>query len=160
MGFHVAQLNIGALRETLDHPEMAEFTEALGPVNELAEAAPGFVWRLTDEDGQSSSYVTLDAVEDPKIAFNYSVWEDVESLKDFMYKTDHVRYLRRRASWFESVDEAITVCWWTPIGHIPGLADAYQRLLDLREAGPSERGWPLTSPWPKPETQPATEHER
>lgn len=53
--FHLAQLNLGLFQAPLDAPEMAEFTAALGPINAIAESTPGFVWRLKDEDGGSSS---------------------------------------------------------------------------------------------------------
>lgn len=143
---HLAQLNIGRLNLTLDDPAMAEFVAALGPINEIAESTPGFVWRLTDDDGQSSSYVPIPGVDDPLIAVNFSVWEGIEPLKHFMYKSGHATYLRRRREWFQPVSEAITVCWWIEAGTTPDLGDAYQRLLHLREHGPSERGWPMNSP--------------
>ena len=143
---HVAQLNIGRLVKPLDHPDMAEFVAALGPINEIAEATPGFVWRLTDEDGQSSSYVPIPGVDDPMLAVNFSVWEDLDSLKHFMFKSGHATYLRRRREWFEAVTEAFTVCWWIEPGTIPDLRDAYERLLHLREHGPTATGWPLNHP--------------
>ncbi len=63
--FHLAQYNVGRIRSPLDHPDVAEFIAALDPINALAEASPGFVWRLTGEDGQSSSYVEVDGIDDP-----------------------------------------------------------------------------------------------
>jgi hypothetical protein len=54
---HIAQLNIGRLNHPLDAPETAEFVAALEPINAIAESTPGFVWRLKDESGASSSYV-------------------------------------------------------------------------------------------------------
>ena len=149
--YHLAQLNVGRLVQPLDHPDMAEFTEALGPINELAEASPGFVWRLTDESGQSSSYVSLPEIEDPQVAFNYSVWESLDALRGFVFKTDHVGFLRRRTNWFEPMNDIITVCWWTPAGNIPPLDEAYQRLLGLRADGASESGWPMSAPMPQPQ---------
>ena len=47
--FHLAQVNVARMRATLDDPLMAGFVAGLGPVNALADAAPGFVWRLLDE---------------------------------------------------------------------------------------------------------------
>ena len=148
--FHLAELNIGRLNKPLEAPETAEFTDALDRINALAEASPGFIWRLKDEDGNSSSYVELSDTDDPLLIANYSIWQDLESLKDFMYKTDHMSFLRRRTDWFAVPTEAITVCWWEPAGSIPSLDEAYDRLKHLREHGPSETGWPLTSPMAKP----------
>ena len=150
-GYHLAQLNVARLRHPLDSEESAEFVAALAPINELAEAAPGFVWRLVDEDGNSSSYVPVPAIEDSLVIVNYSVWRDLESLKHYVYKSGHATYLRRRREWFEPSEQASTVCWWTPAGTIPDVADAYARLEQLRAEGPSDRGWPPTRPRPTPD---------
>ena len=150
MTFHLAQLNIGRLLHPLDAAETAEFVAALDPVNQIAEAAPGFVWRLTGDDGQSSSFVDLPGVDDPLMISNYSVWVDLESLKHFMYKTDHAAYLPRRREWFAKLDEAATVCFWIPQGDTPSLGEAYARLEHLRTHGPSPMGWPLNKPFAQP----------
>ncbi|MGE0729134.1 MAG: DUF3291 domain-containing protein [Acidimicrobiia bacterium] len=150
MGWHLAQINVGRLRAPLDAEEMAEFVAALGPVNELAEASDGFVWRLTDEDGASSSYVRIPQVDDPLVAVNYSIWCDLDALKAFVYRSGHAPFLRRRRAWFEAPAEAITACWWVPAGDIPSLAEAYDRLLHLRAHGPTERAWTFARPFPAP----------
>lgn len=150
MEYHLAELNVARLRHPLDADETAEFFAALDPINALAEATPGFIWRLKDDDGQSSSFVSAPAIVDPLVIVNYSVWRDVASLKHYVYKSGHVSYLRRRREWFVPMEEASTVCWWTPAGVIPDVADAYARLELLRTDGPSEQGWPLGRPFPAP----------
>jgi hypothetical protein len=145
-GHHLAQINVGWLHHPLDAPETAEFVEALGPINALAEEAPGFVWRLTDEDGASSSYVDLPGADDPLLIVNFSVWSDVAALRAFLYDTEHVGYLRRRREWFERGDEATSACWWIPVGAVPEVGDGYRRLLHLREHGPTAVAWPLNHP--------------
>ena len=145
-GVHIAQLNIGRLHHSLDSEETAEFNAALGPINALAEATPGFVWRLVDDDGQSSSFVRLPGEGDPLMIVNMSVWSDLESLEHFMYRSGHSSYLRRRREWFERSEVATSVCWWIPVGEIPDLADAHRRLLHLREHGPTVEGWPVKHP--------------
>jgi hypothetical protein len=149
-GHHLAQINVGRLHRPLDAAETAEFVEALGPINALAEAAPGFVWRLTDDEGASSSYVDLPGTDDPLLIVNFSVWTDVEALKAFMYETDHVGYLRRRREWFQRAEEATSACWWIPTGDVPDVGDGYRRLLHLRAHGPTDQAWPLTRPLPPP----------
>ena len=145
-GFHVAQLNIGRLHHALDSEETAEFNAALGPINALAEATPGFVWRLVDDEGLSSSYVRLPGEDDPLSIVNLSVWADLDALKHFMYRSGHAMYLRRRREWFEKSEVATSVCWWIPAGDIPDLADAHRRLLHLREHGPTDEAWPVNDP--------------
>jgi len=151
---HLAQLNLGRFRLPLDHPEMADFANALDRINAIADASPGFVWRLTDDDGGPSSNVTVPGATDPLIASNLSVWTDLESLRDFMYRTDHGSYLRRRREWFQHDADAMTVLWWIPAGHIPTLDEALERLDDLRAHGPSERAWPLRRTMPPPTPTP------
>lgn len=148
--FHLAQLNLGLFRAPLDAPEMAEFLAALGPINAIAESTPGFVWRLKDQDGASSSFVEVPGRSDPLWAPNMSVWEDIESLQHFMYKSGHASYLRRRVEWFQKPDRPINVLWWIPAGDIPTLEDAVRRLDYLTDNGPSEQGWTLTRPFPHP----------
>ncbi len=146
----LAQLNLGLFRAPLDNVEMAEFAAALDPINAIAEASPGFVWRLKDDDGGSSSYVDVPGREDPLWAPNMSVWKDLDSLKHFMYKSGHASYLRRRTEWFQKPDRPINVLWWIPAGENPTLEDAIKRLDYLTDHGPSEHGWPLTTPFPPP----------
>ncbi len=149
-GHYLAEFNLARLRQPLDHDESAEFLASLDPINALAEASSGFVWRLTDDDGQSSSFVSLPEIDNPLVIVNYSVWRDLEALKHFVFKSGHASYLRRRREWF-SVDEgAATVCWWTPAGQIPDVGAAYGRLKTLRSEGASAAGWPMSQPFPQP----------
>lgn len=150
MDYHLAQLNVARLRRPLDAEENAEFVAALEPMNAIAEASPGFVWRLIDDTGQSSSFVDVPAIDDPLVIINLSVWRDLESLRHYVYKSGHSSYLRRRQEWFEPTTQPSTVCWWTPVGTVPDVADAYDRLERLRVDGPSADGWSLTRPVPAP----------
>ncbi len=148
--YHLAQLNVGKLHHPLDHEATAEFVRAFDPINALAEVSPGFVWRLTDDDGQSSSYVRLPGEDDPLVIVNFSMWEGLESLRHFVYKSGHASYVRRRREWFQKLDEAYHVLWWVPAGTIPTLAEAYDRLRRLRTDGPTEHAWSLAAPFPPP----------
>ena len=149
--YHLAQLNLGLFRAPLDDEEMAEFRLALDPINALAEATPGFVWRLKDEDGGSSSYVDVPGMDDPLWAPNMSVWESLDALRHFMYKSGHASYLRRRSEWFQRPDGLINVLWWLPAGEIPTLDDAVRRLRHLEANGPSQTGFGLTNPLAPPD---------
>ncbi len=150
--FHLAELNIGRLRQPLDHPDTKEFLDALDDINALAEASPGFVWRLKDvETGRSSSYVRAD--DDPLVIVNLSVWETAEQLHDFVYRTAHTPFLRRRRQWFEKVD-AYLVCWWVPTGHEPSVDEAMAKLAQLGRDGPGDEAFTLRDHRPAP-TAPA-----
>ena len=130
---------------------MREFEMALDPINAIAEATPGFVWRLTDDGGQSSSYVELPGNDDPLLIINYSIWEDLESLKHFIHKSGHMAYLRRRREWFEAIQAPTSVMWWIPRGEVPTVSEANDRLSHLREVGPSQHAWTLAKPHPAPD---------
>jgi hypothetical protein len=52
--FELAQVNIGRLRAPVDHPMIKDFFDNLDPINALAEASPGFVWRLTGEGNNAT----------------------------------------------------------------------------------------------------------
>jgi hypothetical protein len=145
---HLAQFNIARLYHPLDAPETAEFVAALDGVNKLAEASPGFVWRLQDEDGRSSSYVP--AYEDPLLVVNLSVWEDPESLRGFAYRGRHLAFFRRRHEWFQEHAQPYLVCWWLPVGELPPVEDAVRRLDLLRASGPGPEAFTLAAPLPPP----------
>ena len=57
---HLAQANFGRMLAPLDSPALAGFAAALDPVNALADAAPGFVWRLQDDAGNATSFRPFD----------------------------------------------------------------------------------------------------
>ena len=144
----LAQLNIGRLRAPIDAPETAEFVAALPEINALAEAAPGFVWRLVGDGTDDAT--SLRPFDDDMIIVNASVWESVEALRDYVYNTAHVGFLRRRREWFVAMAEAYTVLWWVPDGHIPTMAEAAERLADLRANGASPTAFTFRDPYPAP----------
>jgi len=77
----LAQVNIARMREPLDSPLLAGFVAALDPVNALADAAPGFVWRLQTEDGNATAVRSFewDRAGSAGVLINMSVWESVET---------------------------------------------------------------------------------
>ncbi|MCA9907045.1 MAG: DUF3291 domain-containing protein [Anaerolineae bacterium] len=133
MSHHIAQLNIARMRAPLDDPSMADFVANLDPINTLGEEAPGFVWRLKDEDDNATSLRPFDAMT----IVNMTVWESIDALFQYAYYSDHARVFRRRAEWFEKVSEAMIVLWWIPAGHIPSMDEAKARLTYLRQNGPT-----------------------
>jgi hypothetical protein len=145
---HLAELNIARLHQPLDHADNTEFVASLDAINLLAESSTGFVWRLKDDAGNSSSYVVV--YDDPLLIVNLSVWTDVESFRHFVYRSGHSAYLRRRKEWFSGSDLDQLVCWWIPEGTTPDPHDAARRLEHLRVHGPSQEGFRLTEPLDPP----------
>jgi hypothetical protein len=132
-GHHLAQLNVGHLRKPLDAPESAGFMNGLKPINALADASPGFVWRLTDEGGEDATGLRPNGDD---MIVNLSVWESLRTLWDFAYRSDHLDFVRRRKEWFVRMEGPVAVLWWVPAGHIPPVEEALSRLARLKEEGP------------------------
>jgi hypothetical protein len=127
----LAQVNIARLNAPLDSPSLANFVARQDELNALADRSPGFVWRLQDDEGYVRPY------EDPRILFNLSVWESVESLRTYVYSSAHVEVVRRRREWFSKLDRVHAALWWVPKGHRPSIDEATERLAHLDQHGPT-----------------------
>ena len=112
----LAQLNIGVIKGPMDSPVMADFAASLERINSVAEAAPGFVWRLQTEAGDATA---IRPFENENMLVNMSVWKDLDALRKYVYHSAHVEVMRRRREWFEPMSEAFLVLWWVPRGHRP-----------------------------------------
>jgi Domain of unknown function (DUF3291) len=146
--FELAQLNIGVIRGAMDSPVMADFAANLERINALAEATPGFVWRLQTDEGDATAIRPFD---DENMLVNMSVWRDVAALNGYVYQSAHVELMRRRREWFERMDEAFLVLWWVPVGHRPGVDEALARLARLREHGPTPEAFTFRRAFPAPD---------
>lgn len=145
--YELAQLNIAIMKEPLESPSMADFVANLDRINKLAEASPGFVWRLQSEAGDATAMRPLG--DDTLI--NVSVWRDVESLNHYVYGSAHVDILRRREEWFERMREAYVVLWWIPTGHRPSVQEAIEKLSLLRAKGPTQDAFTFRNAFPAPD---------
>ena len=130
--WELAQLNIAHLSAPLESPELADFVANLDRINALAEESPGFVWRLKDDIRESDN---LDQPFADDVIVNLSVWETVDALHHYVYRTAHTQIMRRRAEWFRHSSSATAVLWWIPMGHRPSLIEAKERLLRLIQQG-------------------------
>jgi hypothetical protein len=135
---HLAQLNVGRLRAPLESPMIDDFRNNLDRINALAKASPGFVWRLQDESGNATGIKVFD--DDLEI-INLSVWESIEALADFAYRSGHVELLRRRREFFEAPTQPILCLRWISEGTIPTVEDALARLEHLRTHGPTPKAF-------------------
>ena len=135
--YQLAQLNIALMKEPLDSPLMAEFVANLERINALADSAPGFVWRLQTEEGDATAVRPMGE----QTLVNMSVWRDVESLNQYVYKTAHIEIMRRRKEWFDRMQAAPFVLWWVPAGHRPLLDEAIAKLELLRNQGPTQEAF-------------------
>jgi hypothetical protein len=147
MPYQLAQLNIARMRFPLESPEMADFVNNLDRINELADSSEGFVWRL---QGDGNDATSLRPFDDDFIIVNMSVWQNLESLKNYVYKSAHTDILKRRAEWFEKMRDAMVVMWWIPTGHIPTVTESKERLEHLRTNGSSAFAFSFREAFPAP----------
>ncbi|HEX4773480.1 MAG TPA: DUF3291 domain-containing protein [Bryobacteraceae bacterium] len=131
---HLAQINVARLVAPIDDPRIADFVAQLDAINALAEPSEGFVWRLQSEEGNATESPYRD---DPFVIVNMSVWNSVEALKAFTYKSGHLAALRDRSKWFEKMDSPHYCLWWIPAGQIPSVAQAAERLAHYQRYGAS-----------------------
>jgi len=133
--YHIAQVNIGRIKAPIDDPLMAGFTGRLNEINALADGSPGFVWRLQTDEGNATY---LRPYADDRILLNMSVWETIEELKHYVYRTAHAELLRQRQAWFDKFAGAYTALWWVPEGHRPGIDEAKKRIAYIDAHGPTQ----------------------
>lgn len=146
--YHLAQYNIAWIVAPLDSPAMADFTDNIAAINQLAEQAPGFIWRHQTEDGDSTAIRIRD---DDRIIINFSVWQDAESLFQFAFYSGHADYYRRRKEWFTHEDEPYAVLWWVAAGHEPSVEEAEAKLAELSQRGPSQSAFTFKKRFPVPD---------
>lgn len=152
-GFHIVQINIARFVKPKDHPDNAGFMDALDDVNALAEAAPGFVWRLV---GDGNDAISVEVVpDDPRLAVNMSLWTDVEALAAFVYRNpEHLAIMRRRREWLEHM-AVYQALWWVPVGHIPTVAEGMAKVEHIAKHGPTAEAFTFKESFAAPDGTPA-----
>jgi hypothetical protein len=145
--YQLAQLNIATMKESKESPIMADFVANLDRIYAIAESSPGFVWRLKDEEEEAAGMRLFGE----GILINMSVWENIQALRDFVFKSAHLEVLRRRREWFEKMSEAYTVLWWTPAGQHPTVLEAKERLMQLRQYGPTTHAFTFREAFADPD---------
>jgi hypothetical protein len=127
---------------------MADFMSRLEEINAIADRAPGFVWRLVDDAGADATALRPYG---PDVMVNMSVWESLETLYDYAYRSGHLDLVRRRKEFFhhDGLPE-YAVLWWVPAGTLPTLDEARKRLDLLAERGPTADAFTFRSRFPPP----------
>ena len=131
---HLAQANVARMRGPLEDDVMAGFAARLEPLNALADESPGFVWRYQTDAGDATE---VRVFNDELILFNMSVWESIEALENFVYRSNHIEALQKKAEWFERANRASLALWWIEAGHLPSVEEAKERFDILWSDGPN-----------------------
>ena len=143
---HLAQINIGRIKAPLEDPSMHGFVSRLAELNALADGSDGFVWRMKDDQGDGNTY--LRPYDDDRMIVNMSVWASVEQLRAYTYDTAHAAMLKQRRDWFEKIDRVILALWWIPVGHVPTIDEAKERLASLEANGPTPFAFTFKTTFP------------
>lgn len=146
--WHVAQYNIAWMITPYEDARFDSFRARLDELNQLGDRSRGFVWRHQTADGNSTSVRVRD---DPRILINFTVWETVEDLFAYAFKSDHVEVYRKRNEWFEHKEEPWAVLWWVPAGHEPTVEEGEERLRYLAEHGPTQHAFTFKQRFPPPD---------
>lgn len=154
--YQLAQANIARTRGKFDSPIMAGLVARIEEMNELAESSDGFVWRQPGVDVTAEALLAFEHHHSPfeadRIFYNMSVWESVEALRSYIYKTAHTEMLRAKDDWIEDSDEPSLVLWWIPAGSISTIAESARRWQTLRNEGPTEAAFTLSRLFPESPT--------
>jgi len=142
--YHLAQINIAEAKAEMDTEMMSGFVTRLDEINALADSFSGFVWRLQSEEGDATA---LRVFDNALLLVNMSVWESLESLRRFVYKSMHVELIQDRDTWFDKMKAAHQALWWVPEGHIPAAEEGKERLKYIQLHGPGEFAFTFTRPF-------------
>lgn len=145
--YHIAQLNVARAAAPFDDPVMSDFMARLDEINGLGDSSPGFVWRLKGDGGTS---IELRSDDDPLFVVNLTVWESIDDLFAFTYRSEHKTVFARRFDWFERRSGPSVCLWWQPAGTIPSLEEALRRLGHLEEHGPTAEAFTFKQRFPPP----------
>lgn len=145
--YHIAQLNVARAVAPFDDPVMSDFMARLDEINGLGDSSPGFVWRLKGDGGTS---IELRSDDDPLFVVNLTVWESIDDLFAFTYRSEHKTVFARRFDWFERRSGPSVCLWWQPAGTIPSLEEALRRLGHLEEHGPTAEAFTFKQRFPPP----------
>ena len=150
--FHLAQVNIARSVAPLDEAVMAGFVARLDEINALADGSPGFVWRFQTEAGNATA---VRPYADERILVNMSVWETLEALRQYVYRSAHAQLIARRQDWFHKFEQPFLALWWVPAGHVPSVLEGRARLEHLQAHGDSPEAFSFKRSFPAPERLPA-----
>ena len=126
----IAVHTYGLLRGERGSAEVKDFEDGIDAVYAVAERSDGFIWRV-------SNYDNIAPPPFGPAARTLSIWQDVEGLKHFVFKTLHGRFYDRKSEWFLAAEEPMMVLWNVTPDTRPTMDEAYKRLELLRSDGPS-----------------------
>lgn len=130
---HLAQVNIAKKLAPLHDPIMQDFINNVDKMNTIADSSPGFIWRMKNEDKDLGAQV----FQDDSLVINISVWENLDALFSYTYKSGHIEVFKRKKEWFSKMKMLHMAFWYVSEGYEPTFQDAKARLDYLNKYGDS-----------------------
>ncbi|KJD34848.1 hypothetical protein PW52_13115 [Tamlana sedimentorum] len=131
--FYLAQVNVAKCKAPLDDPIMQDFVNNVNRINAIADQSEGFIWRLEGEEKNEVAQIFQDA----SLIVNISLWKNLESLFNYIYKSAHVDIFKRKKEWFSKIELSHMAFWYIPESALPTLQEAKHKLDYLNEFGSS-----------------------
>lgn len=144
--YQLAQINIAQMKgSSFTDPIMAEFVANIDRINHIAEASPGFIWRLKDEEDNA---LNMNPFDDTSLLINVSVWKDIPTLKSFVYGAMHTEIMQRKRQWFHHFKGFYYALWWIDAGAYPTASEAAKKLSYLQTHGSTEKVFTFKNNYP------------
>jgi hypothetical protein len=139
VNYHLTHANLARARAPLDDPLMKEFVDHLDEIDALAQSWPGFVAQPTlPDEGE---------VYREPFLLNVSIWESVDSLREFTYTSRHSELSDRRVEWFVQLGRPSYVLYWSTVGLLPSEREIRRRLEHLEQHGPTPLAFTFERPF-------------
>ncbi len=111
----------------------SEFINNRDQLNRLGEKSKGFIWHLIVDHAINHEIIQLD--DDAYTPVNLSVWDTIDDLYDYVYKTTHGEMLLRKADWLAKMQQMRTAIWYVAPDHLPSIKEACERMAMLQKEG-------------------------
>ena len=148
--YRVAQINFARLPVPLSDPQLEGFVTLLQGANTLAEASPGFVWRLDEHSAAASADRVFPNQAPGTTLVNLSIWKSVSALQRYAIMGKDGGVVNARQSFFQRFEGRWVALWWVPEGHFPEVADGWARIQHLRRHREQPYAFSLWRPFPPP----------
>jgi hypothetical protein len=143
--YHLAQINVARANAAFDDPALADFPDQVDAINALADGSPGFVSRLQTPEGNATGIRIND---DNRLFVNLTVWENVEALREYAYRSGHMDVTRRRKEWYVPYGSNFLALWWVPAGTLPTVDQGLERIEYINEHGASAHAFGFRQQFP------------
>jgi hypothetical protein len=137
--YHLVHANLATARGSFDDPIMEGFVDRIDEIDSLAQSWPGFVAQpaLPDEG----------LFYPEPFLLNVSVWESMESLRQFTYTGQHAAMLKQREEWFLQSDRPAYVLYWSLVSVAPSEKEIKDRIEHLQLHGSTPYAFTFAEPY-------------